>query len=66
MNQRDLRKLQKNKNFVKLVQKQGVLKKKRHTLLILILLALIGYFIFAKGNLYLIIGLTVLLVFLMR
>jgi len=66
MDKRALKKLQSSKEFRKLIQKEGLTKKRKPFLLILILLALIVYFIFTRANLYLIIGLTVLLVFLMR
>jgi len=61
-----LRKMQDSREFRRLIQNQGAVRKKRHTLLILIILALILYFIFTKANIYLVIGLTVLLILLMR
>ena len=66
MNKRELKKLHKDKEFMRLIQKNGLMKKEKHTLLILILLALIVYLIFTKASIYLVIGLTVLFVLLMR
>jgi len=66
MDKKALRKMQDSREFRRLIQNQGAVRKKRHTLLILIILALILYFIFTKANIYLVIGLTVLLILLMR
>ena len=65
MNGRLLKELQRNKRFRNYFMHHGMPHKK-NTLLILILIALIIYFIFTKANIYLIIGLTVLLILLMR
>jgi hypothetical protein len=67
MNKSQLKKLQKNGDFKRVMTKYGLKHKKgKNKILILILLAVIIYLIFTKANIYFIIGLTVLLILLMR
>lgn len=66
MDRNKLKKLQRSAGFKRLLRKHGIKQRKKNTFLVLILLALIGYLIYMKASIYLIIGLTVLLILLMR
>ncbi|MBS3143858.1 hypothetical protein J4446_03225 [Candidatus Woesearchaeota archaeon] len=70
MNERQLMKfmrLKKSKDFRDLMGSHGIMRRKKsNTLLVLILLALILYMIFKGGNIFLIIGLTILLILILR
>jgi len=66
MNRKKLRELSRDKNFQKFLKQKNIGHKKKSTLLVLVVLALIIYLIFTKANVYLIIGLIVLLILMMR
>jgi len=62
---KQLYRLKRSRDFQKVLSKHGICGERKNGLLTLILFALVIYLIFKDGNLYLIIGLAVLLVLVM-